>query len=275
MQQIIFFFIRNKNFLLFITLFLIALALTFQTHSFHNGKFVSSANFVSGNIYSARTDITQYFDLKKENEKLVQENNRLRTLLNELREHIPEASMDSSGIASKYIFTAARVINNNYSRTKNNITINKGLQDSLETDMGVISSKGVVGIINSTSQNYATIQSILNTNSQINAKIKNSNHFGSLIWDTKDPNIVQLVEIPRQAPLVIGDTVVTGGRSTIFPQGILIGSIVSFEQGREDSYHIDIRLFNDMTNLNHVYVIRNQDAEEILTLEKEIENAEQ
>ena len=141
--------------------------------------------------------------------------------------------------------------------------------------MGVITSKGIVGIVKNTSANYSTVQSILNTNSQINTKLKKSNHFGSLIWNTKNPHIVQLIDIPRLAPLIIGDTVVTGGRSTIFPEGLLVGIINDFSLNENNnSYTLNIQLFNDMTNLEHVYIIENYDANEINMLEKEVENAE-
>ncbi|MCW8981156.1 MAG: rod shape-determining protein MreC, partial [Altibacter sp.] len=228
MQQILFFFIRNKNFLLFGVLFVFSIGLTVRTHSFHKSKFVSSANMISGNIYAVKSEITDYFGLQKENEKLLNENIRLRKLVESYKELTPIPPLDSVAIPSSFVFYSARVINNNYSKTKNNITINKGAGDSIAIDMGVISSKGLVGIINSVSQNYATVQSILNTKSQINAKLKNSEHFGSLVWDTKDPNVVQLIDVPRLAPVVVGDTIVTGGKSTIFPKGILIGTIKDF-----------------------------------------------
>ncbi len=275
MQQIIFFFIRNKNFLLFGLLFLIALTLTVRTHSFHKSKFVSSSNLVSGTIYSIKNDITTYFGLKKENQKLVDENKRLRALLESYKANSVATNGDSI-LPSKYSFLAARVINNNYSKTKNNLTIDKGSKDSLQIDLGVITTKGVVGILNSVSSNYATVQSILNTKSQINAKLKNSEHFGTLIWNTKDPNVVQLIDVPRLAVVAVGDTIITGGKSTIFPKGILIGSIknIILKEG-ENYYDLDVQLFNDMTNLENVYIIENQDAQEILALEKEVEDAEQ
>ena len=99
-------------------------------------------------------------------------------------------------------------------------------------------------------------------------------HFGFLKWDGKDPNTAQLIQIPRLAPLVVGDTIVTGGKSTIFPKGILIGTIEDFELGDDDSYIIDVALFNDMTNLKYVYIIENKHSEEILQLETETEDAE-
>ena len=268
MQQILFFFIRNKNFLLFGVLFLIAFALTIRSNSFHATKFTSSANFLSGGIYSVKSDITGYFDLKNENQILLNENVFLRKELEEYRNVAGKVLKDSINLPSKYKFVLAKVINNNYSKTKNLITLKKGSVNGIKIDMGVMTSNGIVGIVNNVSKNYATVQSILNTNSQINARLKNSNHFGSLIWNTKMPNIVQLIDVNRLAPVKMGDTIITDGKSTIFPEGLLIGTIQNYELGENDSYNLDVQLFNDMTNLKHVYVIENNHAQEIKLLEK-------
>ena len=61
--------------------------------------------------------------------------------------------------------------------------------------MGVINSAGIIGIVDNTSKDYATIISILNVKSQINAKIKKSNHFGSLVWNAKSTGFVQLIDV--------------------------------------------------------------------------------
>ncbi|MFT4673925.1 MAG: rod shape-determining protein MreC [Saprospiraceae bacterium] len=272
MQQIIYFFIKNKNFLLFALLFTIAFIFTLQSHSYHNSKLVSSTNFFSGKVYTITSNVTGYFDLKKQNELLLEENSRLLML---------SGGADSSQtnttrgriLSKNFEFTGARVINNVYAKTNNHITINKGRLDSLEVDMGVITSKGLVGVINKISGKYGRIQSILNTNSQINAQLKKSKHFGFLTWNTKNPNIVQLTEIPKLAPIAIGDTIITGGNSSIFPKGILIGQITDYSIENNDSYTIDVRLFNDMTNLSHVYIIKNRNKKEIIQLEA-TENAE-
>ena len=275
MQQIIFFFIRNKNFLLFALLFVFSLFLTIQSHSFHSSKFMGSANFFSGGIYTFKSNITSYFSLRDQNEILIEENIRLRERLEGLKTLANSTAIDSGILPLEYKYFSSEVINNNYSKTKNTLTINKGSNDSIKIDMGVISSKGIIGIVNKVSKNYATVQSILNTNSQINARLKNSSHFGSLEWDTNEPNIVQLNEVNRLAPVKVGDTIITGGKSTIFPDGILIGTIKEFKIGENDNYDLDVLLFNDMTNLKHVYVIENTNAREILELEKGDADAEQ
>ncbi len=275
MQQILFFFIRNKNFLLFIALFSVSIFLTIQTHSYHKNKFVNSSNSFTGGVYSIKSSITGYFNLREENKVLIDENTRIRKQLESYKNTVNIENIDTSSLQSKYYFVSAKVINNSFSKTKNKLTINKGEKDSIQLDMGVITSKGIVGIIDNVSKKYATTQSILNTNSQINAKLKNSKHFGSLIWNTEDPNVVQLIDIPRLATVKVGDTIVTGGRSTIFPEGILIGAVIDFELTEDkNSQNLNIQLFNDMTNLEHVYIINNLDATEIINLEKGLKDVE-
>ncbi|PVW17216.1 rod shape-determining protein MreC [Marixanthomonas spongiae] len=275
MQQIIFFFIRNKNFLLFAVLFFVSVYLTIQTHGYHNGKYVSSANFISGNVFSAKSNVTGYFGLDEQNQRLLEENKRLRTQLEALKSSDESHGADSITIPSGFKYKSARIINNTYSKSKNYLTLQKGKKDSVKIDMGVISSKGIIGIVNAVSENFSTVQSILNTESQINARLKKSNHFGTLTWDTKDPNIVQLIDIPRLAPVKFGDTIITGGKSTIFPEGILIGTIQEYNLDEADNYYdLQVKLFNDMTNLKHVYLIENTNSEEILQLENQVEHAE-
>jgi rod shape-determining protein MreC len=67
-----------------------------------------------------------------------------------------------------------------------------------------------------------------------------------------------------------GDTIVTGGQSIVFPENIGIGTIENVYTDEETNYYtLNIKLFNDMTNLGHVYIIKNKDAEEIINLENQ------
>ncbi|MDU8885748.1 rod shape-determining protein MreC [Yeosuana sp. MJ-SS3] len=264
MQQIVNFIIRNKTFLLFLLLFVISLVLTIQSHSYHQSKFVHSANFLSGGIYKSANNISQYFSLKRQNEILSEENSRLNTLIYNGEDSISAFVLDSSKFGIPYEFTAAKVIKNSYSLSNNILLIDKGKRDSLAQDFGVINSKGIIGIIDNVSKKYATVISVLNSSISISAKLKKTNHFGSLAWDSKSHEFIQLIDIPKIAPVEIGDTIVTSGRSTIFPRGIQIGVVNDFKlDAAENYYNINIKLFNDMTNIEHVYVIKNIDAEEI------------
>ena len=273
MQQIINFLIRYKIFLLYLLLLLISLIFTFRSHSYHQSRFLNSANYFSGNIYEFFDNTTSYFGLREENEKLLRENQRLRYQLYNKKSN-RAGSLDS--LENNYLVVRGRVIKNSYSDQRNYITIDKGEKDSVEQDMGVITSKGILGIIENTSNGFSTVQSILNEKSNINAKIKNSNHFGSLIWDSKDYNTVQLVDIPRLVQLTIGDTIVTGAMSSIFPENIPIGVIKKFDLDKSKSfYQIDVSLFNDMTNISNVYIVKNLNREEIIELQEQTETNDQ
>ncbi len=271
MQQIINFLIRNKHFLLFLLLLVLSLIFTIQSHSYHKSKFISSTNFFSGGFYTWQHSISDYFGLKKENKRLLEENERLHNRIKSLE--VDSATIkftDTLSFDTPYTYIKARVIKNDYSKIDNYILINKGEKDSIFPDMGVITDKGIIGIVENTSTNYARVISILNSNSRINAGLKKSNQYGSLIWNGKDPNIVQLETIPRQANIKEGDTIITNGRSTIFPRGIGIGTIIHYELDQNKSYYrIDIKLFNDMSNIGFVYAIQNNNAKEILSLENE------
>ena len=248
----------------------IALAFTIQSHSYHRSKFFNSANWISGGIYNTFSDISAYFDLDEENEKLLEENRMLRHWL---FNKVEPDSVELDTALLNYTVTSAQIIKNSYANPNNYITINKGKKDSIRQEMGVITAKGILGIVEHTSNRYAAVQSILNTKSNINAKIKNTNYFGSLIWDTDRFDVVQLEDIPRLVPLLVGDTIVTGAMSSIFPENIPIGTIKKFDLNASKSfYSIDVELFNDMTNVKNVYIIDNVNRPEVLQLESEIAN---
>ncbi|XCF07220.1 rod shape-determining protein MreC [Tamlana crocina] len=267
MQQIINFIIRNKNFLLFLLLFCISLLFTIQSHSYHKSKFINSANFLTGGVYNSINDISSYFNLKSQNEILSEENRKLRALLQNYGIDNDSVYIDSTKFNQAYRFYTANIIKNSYSLTDNYLTINKGKKDSIKQDFGVISSKGIVGIIDRTSRGYGTVISILNTTSRISAQLKKTNHFGTLKWNGKNPALVQLIDIPKIAPVQKGDTITTSGRSSIFPKGVPIGVVEQFNlDAAENFYEIDIHLFNDMTDLEHVYIIENVNRAEINNL---------
>jgi len=267
MQQIVNFIIRNKSFLLFLFLFLVSFGFTIQSHSFHKSKFVNSANFLTGGVYTMSNNFTDYFGLKQQNILLQEENKILKSLLYNSKNNRDSVFIDSTRFNETYRFISGQVIRNSYSKTNNVILINKGAKDSLEQDFGVITSKGILGIVEKTSAQNATVLSILNTTTRISAQLKKTNHFGTISWDAKSPKYIQLTEIPQIAPVIIGDTIITSGRSAIFPKGVPVGTVAQFNlDTAENYYEITVELFNDMTNLEHVYVIENTNKTTLKTL---------
>ena len=274
MQQILNFLIKYKVFLVFLLLLVSGLRLTFYAHTYQNTNFVNSTNFISANIYSMQASVSEYFNLKSQNEVLHQENKFLREQLlnleglNQLDTTKPKITQDLNLSDSLYTIIPAEVISNSYNNPDNYLLLNKGTNDGIENELAIFSSLGIIGITEYTSANFSRVISILNRNISINAKLKKSNHFGTLTWDAVSVEVAKLKDVPRSAPVAIGDTIITGGKSFIFPENLPIGTIQSFEliQGY---FEIEVRLFNDMTNLGKVYILkRNNKTEAISTLNK-------
>jgi rod shape-determining protein MreC len=269
MQQIFIFIFKNSYRLLFLLLLVVSLIFTIQSHSYHKSKAISSANFLSGGVYERINNISEYLNLRNQNEALALENARLKSIIFNAKDTTAFPKIDSLKGVRKTDIVISKVIHNSYNVYENYLTINSGSAAGVKSDMGVINSSGIVGIIDKTSKNYATVLSVLNVKSQINAKIKKSNHFGSLVWNGKSTGFVQLIDVPRLASVRKGDTIVTGGQSVIFPENIGIGTINNiYVDNKTNYYTLNIKLFNDMTNLGHVYIIKSKDREEILKLEK-------
>jgi len=287
MQQLIDFILRKKDVVVFFILLFLSLSFIFNSNYFHKSKVILFSNSITNYTNEVFENINWYFELKKINSSLVEENLILK---NQLEKFIKKNSIDSlENVAFQY--QNAKVISNNLSSFKNNLIINKGTKHGLKNEMGVISSTGIVGIIDRTSKNYSSVMSVLNTESKINAKVKRTSHFGTLEWNGLSNRDLLLNDIPETADIKIGDSIITGGMSLIFPEGINIGviseimkqekfndTIMKFNinnqvkianiEYRENYLNIEVKLHTDMNNLNNVYVIESLNKDEFENIKK-------
>ncbi len=264
MQRIIYFLIRNKDFILFLSLLFICLSINIRYNEYNKSRFLNSSNTLFSHLYNTKFTISKYFNLEYQNKILTEENRKLRLILyNTNKKKVDQFEKVNFDV------TSVSVIKNSYSYSNNFITIDSGKKDSIDIDNGVISSNGVVGIIDKTTYNYSRFISILNTNFLLNAKFKNSNYFGILSWDGININKVQLKDVPKQAEVSIGDTIVTGGNSLIFPKGIPVGYVDSYKLDNSENYlELEIKLATDMTNIEKLYVLKNNNLREINSLDE-------
>lgn len=268
MQRIVSYIIENSNRLLFFLLLGFSIVATIQYHAYYRSQLVGSVNEVNGHLLQEINKLEAYLHLKEENQALVEDNLRLKQQLLNVKKQIPDYKMDTVFNTDHYIFRKANVINNSYRSLKNYLTLDAGIKQGIVPDMAVINSRGVLGVVETTSENYSSVSSLLNTKTEINAIVKNTNHFGTLTWDGKDHRFMQLIDVPRLAKLKKGDIIVTGGMSAIFPANLPIGAIHKLYLEKHTNYYIiQVLLFNDMTNIGHAYVIENKTKKEITELE--------
>lgn len=297
MRSLLRFLARNYFFLLFLVLESISLTLIIRYNNYQNVKFFNSSTQVVARIYETFNSAYSYFRLNQTNSELAAENARLKNRLQQIvhpevaphmhsfadhgkgndsiasdtipRDSIAEENIVIDSIHVRYHFIPARVINNSVNRQNNYITLNKGRKDGIRPEMGIVGPNGIVGIITNVTDHYSTGPTILNKRWRISARIRKSNYFGSLAWDGLNYRTAQLNEIPFHVELAVGDTIVTSGYSSVFPEGIMIGQIEDFDIGSGDNfYEIDIRLSTNFMTLTYVEIIQDNDSGELKNIEK-------
>ena len=197
MQSIINSIVANRNLILYLILSFISFNSLYINSSVHYNGIGKIATYLSGKSSFFSSSINSYFKLKDENQKLIDENLKLKEIELEYKNQIVEyKSVESNSIIN------ASVIFNSINKSKNIIVIDKGTNGGVNEEMGVISSKGIVGIIKSVTENYASIISILNTDLKVNAILKNSSTIGSITWDGLNSKILKLNDIPLSLSLI-------------------------------------------------------------------------
>ncbi|MCA1746043.1 MAG: rod shape-determining protein MreC [Bacteroidales bacterium] len=271
MRDFIRFIIRYHLFFLFLFFETISFYLLVNYNHHHNQTFVNSSSKFAAGVLEISSNFTDYFSLKRANEELSRENAFLRTQLPENIYTESESAPASRQVQDSidYLYRPAKVINNSINKFHNYITINKGSNHGIQPEMGVISARGLVGVVRHVSPNYATVISLLNTQLKISARLRETNHFGSLEWDGQSYRHAILNEIPGHAKISIGDAVVTSGYSALFPEGILIGTIEDFKLNEgEGFYIINVRLSIDFKNLTYIETVEKKTRNEQQELEK-------
>ncbi len=266
---------RNNFTILFLLLQSLSIYFLIRNNRFQQVSVFNSTNAVVGSIMGVVSEVTEYINLKENNENLSRENARLKALLPEsyYENRSVRTMVADSSRSQKYSYIAARVINNSVNKRNNFLTLDKGSLHGVHPDMGVISSTGIVGIVKDVSEHYCTVMSLLHKNSKVSARFNHNNYFGSLSWDGDDPRIAQLSEIPKHVVFKIGDTLVTTRYSAIFPEGVMIGTVRKSNPDMGGNFHdITVNLSTEFSNISHVYIVDNLMKSEQNDLESKTES---
>lgn len=275
MRGLLRYIIKNYAFLLFLLLEIVSLLFVFNFNKYQKVQYLNSSNRITASVYNSFNSVIKYFALAKVNQSLAEENAKLKSAQTSFPIEISSDSVSVNFVHtnSSYQYISAWVINNSVNKTLNYITLNKGRKDGVKPDMGIVSPQGIVGVVVSVSDNYATGFSVLNKRWGASAKLKKSGYFGPVEWSGGDYQIANLMEIPFHVKLAVGDTIVTSSYSAVFPEGIMIGIVHSFEQPEgENFYQIRIKLATDFKSIHYVEVVDNLNKAQLNKLNNLIEN---
>jgi rod shape-determining protein MreC len=289
MRALFLLFARNGAFVLFVLLEALCFWLIVEFNEKQNSIWAHSMSLLSSDLSNRRQEAADYFSLSRQRDSLAAENARLQQqLANERYVRLQKAYSDTLRNGTlrdssvllpdsvrlkrgrpQFQYLPARVISNHIGGVNNFITLNKGSNDGLVPNMAVVTREGIVGIVRHVTPRYAYAMSILHRQVKISAKVKRFNAFGSLTWERSNPGIMTLSYIPKHFAIQPGDTIVTSGFSQMFPQGVMVGTVAELPiPDSENPYFtkIQVRLSQDMTIADAVYVVKNLHEAELETL---------
>lgn len=253
MQRLLDFLYQKREIGIFLGLEILSVWLLISYNNRYNASFFNSSNALSASVTQTSENVSNYFELSEINQQLMLENEQLQQELRQLRTEA-DSYLDT---VEQYQVIGAKVISNTFDRSTNFITISAGAKDSVEVGMGVISSFGVVGQVKSVSQNFATIYSLLHPKLLVSSKVKRTETKATVQWDQEDFGYASLKYIPRHIRLQKGDSIVTSGFNSVFPENIMIGTVSEFNlEEHMTFYDAKIKLSTDFTSLYNVFVIK-------------------
>jgi len=276
MYGIIAFFRRFYFSLLFIALEIISIAFVVTNNYYHEAGYFNSSNRITGTVYRTYSGVTSYFSLQSVNRQLAEENAQLLNAESKTKDTSTyKKGTLTNPFGQQYNFMLAEVIDNSTNLPNNYLTLRAGSEEGIGEGMGVISPAGIVGIVVKTSSRYSVVMSLLHQKTMVSAMFKKSGTFGSLSWDNnKDYRFATLNQIPMSEKIKQGDTIVTSGFSTIFPKGIMVGTVDNFKAIPElYFYTVHIKLSTDFKNIRYVYVVNTIEKIEKDSLERAAQNA--
>ncbi|MDE6409505.1 MAG: rod shape-determining protein MreC [Muribaculaceae bacterium] len=263
MKNLLNFIMRYSAWFVFAFYVIISLLLLVTGNNYQRSVYLTSANIVTGSVYKGASQVSGYFNLRSINRDLQANNallqNEVLNLKNQLAQYRVLASDSLLPItySDRFGYVAAAVINNNTSHPKNFFTIDKGSKDGIKSGMGVVDHNGITGIVNVTGPHMSRVISLLNETQHFSVKLKGTEFIGSLCWKGGDPTIGYVEEIPRHAEYNLGDTIVTSGYSTTFPEGIPVGKVLARVKSGDDSFFtLKVKLASDFRSLSTVRVIK-------------------
>jgi len=239
------------------------------------------ANEVTGRVSYRYDNVEYYFRLKKANEQLVKENEALKNQLptnfyvpdtssTTIKDSVPyKSSTDTIGTLRSYVWREAKVVNNSINLQNNFVTIHRGEKQGIHNGMGVVSPTGVVGTVINTSDNFAVVMSLLHRDAKVQSKIKKTGEIGSVYWDGQDPYYVTMANVPKSISIAVGDSIVTNQYSTVFPQGILVGTVAEVIDNKSTNFYtLRLKAATNFYTLEHVTVVEYLQKDEQKKLEE-------
>jgi rod shape-determining protein MreC len=157
-------------------------------------------------------------------------------------------------------------------RSRNFIVLDRGAEQGIAKDMGVITPNNeLVGYVVSCSEHYCVVQPMLNTEFSTGGRLVDNNHVCVVHWPGTSKYELEAVELSVYSEPQLGMKVEV--RSERLPEGVLIGTIDSFElNSAKSAYSAIITIAADMSSLDNLLIVENRHYGELQTLIEQTEH---
>ena len=274
MQILIRILAKNKYVFYFFFLAFISLISIFNNNPYYSSSYFNSSNYIIGKIFQTRSSIVSYFNLNKINNEIMNENFLLKKKLLDINrsQYNYQDSLNNSNY-DNYKIINAKIINNSVHKKNNYFTLDKGEQDGVKVDQAVLGFNGVVGKIHSVSSNFSIGHSLLSSKLIIPSSIGESKIISSTTWFGDNPEILNVLYVPKHLNINKGDTVYTSSFESIFPERIPISIIIKVDKNSNSNFQ-EIKSYpiENFYSIYNVYLVENKMKEEQKLLEENDQN---
>lgn len=172
--------------------------------------------------------------------ELRRENHRLRQMLNfEAR--------------SEHGLIAAEVIARDASSWFQTISINRGSLHGVEENLAVVTSEGLIGSVLAVSPASSQVLLLTDTRRAVSAMVQRSREPGTVgvVEAAADlPGYLRMINLPRDANIQPGDTIISSGLGGIYPKGLVLGYVL--EMVEEELSLLRFALLRPAANFNRL-----------------------
>ncbi|MFY0626466.1 MAG: rod shape-determining protein MreC [Reichenbachiella sp.] len=264
MQRLLQFLFQYRIFILFVIIEGICFWIIVSNNNYQGAKFLNASNSISASVVHTADNVENYFDLKNQNSLLAEENIRLRQYLLQYTDSTVLSGIEQDSLPKGI---KAKVIDNSLFFRNNYLIVNRGSDDGVQKGMGVIGPDGVVGQVQNISSKYATVTSLLHSRTLISSKHQKSGTLCSVTWPGENSQQSKAEYLPRHIKVSVGDSILTSGYNTVYPEGTMVGIVDNVSIGPDETFYtVTIDLSTNFSNLSYVYLLQLKDKVEIDSL---------
>ncbi|MFZ2322948.1 MAG: rod shape-determining protein MreC [Ignavibacteriaceae bacterium] len=265
-----------KEYIILIILLIISLTLLSQNNNAGIQKVRSLAFGTFASVTSIFTDVFNVSNLKKDNQELRRTNAELMLQMSKLREY-GIVNNDLKNLlnfkdSTDFSLISATVVSKSLTKSQGTITLNAGKNQSVKVGMPVITDKGLVGIVFSTSDNYSIARTLTNVDLKLTIKSERTRENAIMKWNG---DWLVMINVPKTFDIKKGDRIVTSEISSIVPFPLPVGVVADIGDIEKGIFNeVRVQPFVDFQRVENVFILGIVKSKEIDNLEFNFLNRE-